>query len=55
MSTRLTVYLRERAVDGKANAALLGVIATHFGVPRSHVSVLYGHASRLKRVRIDGI
>lgn len=52
---RLTVYLRERAVDGKANSALLGVLADHFGVPRSHVSVLYGHASRLKRVGIDGI
>ena len=51
--SRLTVYLRERAVDGKANAALLGVLANHYGVPRSHVHVIRGHASRLKRVRIE--
>ena len=51
---RLTVYLRERAVDGKANAALLSVLAAHYGVLRSHVHVLHGHASRMKRVRIEG-
>ncbi|TXN29166.1 DUF167 domain-containing protein [Lacisediminihabitans profunda] len=51
---RLVVFLRERAVDGKANDALIGVLATHFGVPKSTVSILHGQASRAKRVRIGG-
>ncbi|WP_394769277.1 DUF167 domain-containing protein [Lacisediminihabitans sp.] len=51
---RLVVFLRERAVDGKANDALIGVLAAHFGVPKSAVSILHGQASRAKRVRIGG-
>jgi uncharacterized protein YggU (UPF0235/DUF167 family) len=47
------VFLRERAVDGRANDALVGVLATHFGVPKSSVRIVHGHASRAKRLRID--
>lgn len=50
---RFVVFLRERAVDGKANDALIGVLASHFGVPKSAVHILHGHASRAKRLRID--
>ena len=50
----VTVYLRERAVDGKANTALIEVLAKHFGVARSRVQIVRGHSSRLKFVRIDG-
>ena len=48
----LTVYLRERAVDGAANEALTRVLATHYGVARSAVSIIRGHAARVKQVRI---
>ena len=51
----VTVYLRERAVDGKANTALIEVFAKHFGAARSRVPIARGHSSRLKFVRIDGI
>lgn len=47
------VYVRERAVDGAANAGVIQVLADHFGVPRSAVEILRGHASRVKRVRVD--
>lgn len=51
----LVVYLQERAVDGKANQALIGILAAHFAVPVGAVSILGGHASRAKKVRIaDG-
>ncbi len=48
----LTVYVRERAVDGKANAAVIRVLAEHFGVPRSRVELTGGASSRIKRFRI---
>lgn len=51
----LTVYVRERAVDGKANQAVLRLLAEHFGVPRSHVELVSGAAARVKRFRISGL
>jgi uncharacterized protein YggU (UPF0235/DUF167 family) len=47
------VFLRERAVDGRANEALIGVLARHFGVPKTAVRIVHGQASRAKRVRIQ--
>jgi uncharacterized protein YggU (UPF0235/DUF167 family) len=48
----LTVYVRERAVDGKATAAVARLLAEHFAVARSHVELVSGATSRLKRFRI---
>ncbi|MGW9631812.1 DUF167 domain-containing protein [Agromyces sp. NPDC055520] len=52
-SASLVVFVRERAVDGAANAGVVAALAAHFGVPRSRVSILRGEASRVKRVRVD--
>jgi uncharacterized protein len=41
-------------VDGKANAALCAFVARAAGVPPSRVSVVRGHASRDKTVRVEG-
>lgn len=49
----LTVYVHEPAVDGKANAAVIRVLAEHFGVPRSRVKLVSGASARIKRFRID--
>jgi uncharacterized protein YggU (UPF0235/DUF167 family) len=49
----VTVYVRERAVDGAANAGVVAALAAHFGVARSKVTILRGESSRIKRVRID--
>lgn len=48
----LTVYVREPAVEGKANQAVLRLLAEHFGVPRSRVRLISGATARLKRFRI---
>jgi uncharacterized protein (TIGR00251 family) len=48
----LTVYVREPAVDGKANNAVIGLLAAHLAVPRSRVELVSGATSRLKRFRI---
>jgi uncharacterized protein (TIGR00251 family) len=49
---RLKVRLQARAVDGKANDALIEFLAAHFGVPRRNVRIVSGLKSRQKRVRI---
>jgi hypothetical protein len=51
--TGYTVYLHERAIDGKANEALAKVLAKHFGVAKSRVTIVRGHTSRTKIVEID--
>lgn len=49
----MTVFLQQRAVDGKANAALVAILAAHFGVSKSQVEILRGHASRIKVIRVE--
>ena len=49
----LTVFLAARAVDGAANEALIEVLANHFGVRKSDVTIVRGHSSRHKIVEID--
>lgn len=49
----LTVYVRERAVDGVANEGVAAVLAQHFGVRKGDVRIVNGHTARLKTVEID--
>lgn len=49
----LTIYVRERAVDGRANVAVVRLLAEHLGVSRDQVTLASGATSRLKRFRID--
>ena len=41
--------------DGKANAAVVRLIAETIGVPARDVAILAGHASRDKTVELSGI
>ena len=50
---RIKVRLAARAVDGKANEALIEFLADHYGVPRRNVRIASGLKSRQKRVVID--
>ena len=49
----ITVYVRERAVDGAANKAVIELIAKHFGVSKSSVELESGFTGRHKRVRVE--
>ena len=49
---RLKVRLAARAVDGKANEALIEFLAQHYGVAKKQVRILSGLKSRQKRVEI---
>jgi uncharacterized protein (TIGR00251 family) len=40
------------AVDGKANDALVALIAAHFKIPRSRVTIIRGATSRHKIVEV---
>jgi len=51
----LKVRVTAPPADGAANAALLGLLARHFGCPRSAVALVRGHKSRDKWVRISGL
>lgn len=48
----LTVYLREKPIDGKANQALLKILAKHFQVTQSQIKIKTGQRSKHKIVEI---
>ena len=48
----LTIYVPERAVDGKANDAVSRFLANHLGLPRGRVKLVAGATARLKRFRV---
>jgi uncharacterized protein (TIGR00251 family) len=52
---RIKVRLAARAVDGKANQALVEFLAQHYKVPKRNVRIESGLKSRQKRVVIDGL
>lgn len=49
----ITVFLKERAIDGAANEGLIRVLAEHFGVRKNEVTIEAGFTSRIKRVSIS--
>lgn len=49
----LIVNVPERAVEGRANEAVIKVVAGHFGVPKTSVNIVRGHASRHKILQIN--
>lgn len=48
----LTVFLREKPVDGEANAALIKLLAKHFQVSKSQVSIKTGSRGHKKLIEI---
>src|SRR5262249_47511874 len=48
----LTIYVQERAVEGKANEAVVKLLAKHLGVPPSRIELVSGATSRVKRFRV---
>ena len=52
---QVVIRVNAPPVDGKANAALTAFIAKRAGVPKSSVSIVRGHASRDKVIRVEGV
>ena len=51
----LRLRVRAAPEDGKANAAVVALLAEALGVPKSWVSIERGHASRGKVARVQGL
>lgn len=47
------VRVRERAIEGAANEAVVRALAGHFGVAPSHIRLVRGATSRVKRFSVD--
>jgi len=52
---RLLVRLTAPPIEGRANAALVRLVARALGVPRGRVGIASGAGSRTKRLRIEGV
>lgn len=50
----LVVAVRARAVEGKANAAVVSALAEAFGLRRNQVTIVAGERGRDKIVELDG-
>jgi uncharacterized protein len=52
---RLCVSVNAPPVDGKANEAVVRVLAETFGVPRGAVIIVRGETGKKKTVRLSGV
>jgi len=48
----LKIRIASPPENGKANDALIALLANHYGVPRSAVAILSGHTATRKLVRV---
>lgn len=50
---QLTVFVQERAVDGKANEAVIKVLAEHLKTKPKNLTLEAGFTSKIKRFRLS--
>lgn len=48
----LLVYVRAIAAEGKANDALIKLVAEYYSVSKSHVTIVRGHTSKHKVIEV---
>ena len=46
-------HVKAPPVDGKANAALIALVAAHFGLRRAQVNIRSGAGGRLKLLQLE--
>lgn len=49
----LTIFVRGKAIDGKANEGVILALANHFGVAKSRITITRGHNARIKQVLVE--
>ncbi len=49
----LVAFVKAQPIDGKANAELITLLASHFGIHKNQVSIRTGASSRMKRIELD--
>lgn len=53
--TRLNVAVGAQAIEGRANRAVVTVLSSLLAAPSADVSIVTGHTSRQKTVRLESI
>ena len=53
--THWRVAVQSRAIDNKANEALIKFLSNETGVPQKSITITHGHTSRQKQVEIVGL
>jgi hypothetical protein len=53
MLNNIHVYVKEPAIDNKANFAIIKIIAQHYNVPKSSVKLLTGAKNKNKILSIE--
>lgn len=48
-----TVFVPERAVDGKANEAVIKLLADHLNLKPKDLTLEAGFTSKIKRIRVE--
>ncbi|MDI7775422.1 DUF167 family protein [Asticcacaulis sp. EMRT-3] len=51
----LKVRVRAAPIEGRANTALIALLAKALDMPKSRITLLSGDTSRLKTLEIDGL
>ena len=49
----LKVYIRQAPADGKANKAMIGILAEYYRIKKNDIRIVTGSTSRNKVVEID--
>ena len=47
------VYVNAPAVDGKANKALIEILAAHFDLKKSQINIIRGETARIKIIKLE--
>lgn len=51
----LLVYVREPAIEGRANAAVEELLAEYYDVLKKNIQMIAGHKARIKHYEISGV
>ena len=49
----LLVYIREPAVEGRANKAVVELLSNYYGVPKTRIQIMRGATGREKVVEVS--
>lgn len=50
----LDIYVSQPATEGKANQAVIAILADYLGTPKSRITLLRGAKSKKKVVEVEG-
>lgn len=49
----IVVYVRQQAIGGRANEAVIELLAEYYDVPKTRVKIIKGHSTHRKVVEVE--